>query len=393
MIASKDVKIVHVADTHLDPKLAFLGPKVYDRRRDFLNSFMKVVEYVVETKPHIFIIAGDLFDSINPRNPVRTFVLQAIRRIHSEGVRIFAVAGNHDSPRSQEEGMSPLSELEASGYMTFFSSSQDFHTVHLKAIDLDIAVTGISFDHSLNPNTNPLQHYNIKIPIEGDVNIAIMHYNFAGFRIPKHWEAPTISPENIPEDLDYLALGHVHSRGSMHIGRTLVAYPGSTERRSFNEEEDVSKGFLEVKVRHDDRAEASFVEIPARSLKTFEIVLDEKVENPIEHILKSVDKSKSETLARLIIRGSLPLDKIRNYNKAELLKHLEKKFFYTLIDDSELKCLFRKVELRTSITGPIEAYRKAVEAHMEKASNEEEKRVLEKTLTLGLTVLEEVGAW
>lgn len=388
----KDVRIIHVADSHLDPKLAFLGPKVYERRSDFWRSFMRVVEYVIETKPHILTITGDLFDSINPRNPVRTQVLQAIRRIHSEGIKVFAVAGNHDSPRSQEEGMSPLSELEASGYMTFFSSPRDFQVVHLQVEDLDIAITGISFDHSLNPNVDPLQHYNLKIPAEGDVNIAMMHYNFTGFRILKHWEAPTIQSKSLPEDLDYLALGHIHSSGTMHMGRTLIAYPGSTERRSFNEEEDTRKGFLDVTIHHGDGAEANFIEVPARPLKTFEIIFDENVENPIEHALKSMIEGKPEVLARLIIRGSLPLDRIRNYSKAELLKKLENRFFYTLIDDSELKCLLRELKLSTSPAGPMEAYRRAVEVHMKRA-DEEEGRMLARALDLGLMVLEEVGAW
>lgn len=391
MTILRDVRVVHVADSHLDPKLTFLGPKVYERRQDFMKSFMRVVEYVVETKPHVLIIAGDLFDSINPRNPVRTCVLQAIRRIRSEGVKVFSVAGNHDSPRSQEEGMSPLSELEASGYMTFFSSPRDFKVEHLQVEGLDIAVTGISFDHSLNPNVDPLQHYNLKMPTEGDVNIAVMHYNFTGFRIPKHWEAPTILSKSLPEELDYLALGHIHSSGSMRMGRTLIAYPGSTERRSFNEEEDAKKGFLDVTLRHDGGAEARFIEVPARPLKTFEVVFDEKVENPVEHALGSVENGP-ETLARLVVRGSLPLDRIRDYSKAELLKRLENRFFYTLIDDSELKCLFREVKLSTSLTGPVEAYRKAVEAHIEKAG-EEEKRILDRALSLGITMLEEMGAW
>lgn len=365
---------------------------MYERRFDFLKSFMRVVDYVLDTKPHIFIIAGDLFDSINPRNPVRTRILQAIRGIYSKGVKVFAVSGNHDSPRSQEEGMSPLSEFEASGYLTFFSSPKEFQVSHLQVDDLEVAVTGISFDHSLSTNVDPLQHYKLKIPVEGDVNIAVMHYNFTGFRIPKNWEAPTIQPKSISSDLDYLALGHIHSSGHTRIGRTLIAYPGSTERRSFNEEEDREKGFLDVTIHHGGDAEVKFIETPARQLKTFEIAFDENVERPVEHALKSVVEYGPDVLVRVIIKGGLPLDRIRSYSKAELLKRLENRFFYTLVDDSELRCMPRELKLDTSLTGPVEAYRRAVEAHMERAG-EEEKEMLEKALSLGLRVLEEVGAW
>ncbi|RLF15629.1 MAG: hypothetical protein DRN06_05800, partial [Thermoprotei archaeon] len=115
------MRIMHVADVHLDPTFRYLGPKERERRRDFLSAFNYVVRKVLELKPDALLVAGDLYDRVNPRNPARVQVIRAFRRIHSEGVRIFVIGGNHDTPRSVEEGASPLHELDAAGYARFFS--------------------------------------------------------------------------------------------------------------------------------------------------------------------------------------------------------------------------------------------------------------------------------
>lgn len=386
------VKIVHTADNHLDPKLSYLGSKAMERRLDFYNSFKKVVDFVVENKPHLFLVSGDLFDSINPRNPVRTRVLQAFRKISSEGVKIFVIGGNHDMPRSQEEGMSPLSEIEAAGYAVFFSGFKEFHVEHLNIGGFDVAVTGLSYDPTLDASVNPLRYYNLKIPLEGDINIAMLHYNFSGFKIPKSWVAPTITPEDIPEGLHYLAMGHLHSYSNRVVKGASIVYPGSTERRSFNEEADERKGFVYVELGTSSQAKIDFVETPSRPMKTFQVTLDENVENPVARVVSEVPLADPQTLVRIIVKGRLTLDKMARYSKAELLNRLENRFFYVVVDDTELKCLLKEVKVTAEINSPIESYKAYFEEAMRKSEGSEAE-ILRKALEIGLKTLEEVGAW
>ncbi|MEZ0346795.1 MAG: DNA repair exonuclease [Infirmifilum sp.] len=386
------LKIVHTADNHLDPKLGYLGSKVQERRQDFYKSFLRVVEYVLEVKPDILLISGDLFDSINPRNPVRTNVLKAFRRISSEGVRIFLIGGNHDMPRSQEEGMSPLGEVEASGYATFLSDPAVFQVEHLKLEGFDVAVAGLSFDPTLDTNVNPLRARNLRIPIEGDINIAMLHYNFAGFRIPPSWAAPTITPEDIPPGLHYLALGHLHQFTHTTVKGAHVVYPGSTERRSFNEESDEKKGFVHAEIDGSGVVHLKFIETPTRPMKSFELSLDDKIEDPIAHVVSSIPFIDPKAQVRVKLRGSLPLEKIRLYSKAELVKRLENRFFHVTIDDSELKCILREVRISGEISSPLDSYRSYFEEALKNAVGEEAE-TLRLALELGMAVLQEVGAW
>lgn len=388
------VKLLHTADNHLDPKLSYLGAKAMERREDFLRAFRRVVEYALERKPHLFLVAGDIFDSVNPRNPVRTQVIRAFRRLHGEGIQAVVIAGNHDMPRSVEEGMSPLHELEASGYARFLSSPERPEVEHVKVEGLDVAVAGLSFNPAVPPEDNPLRYARAKLPVEGDVNIGLLHYNFTGVEAPPAWKAPSISREEVPRGFSYVALGHVHSRTVIDLGDAVAAYPGSTERRSFLEESDPAKGFLWVEIPHGGKPKLEFVETPTRSLKTVTVEVPPSVDDPVKHVLSLLSPSQPQLLLRLVISGLLPIRKVTKYSRAELLKHLEGRFFHVVVDDSGLRCTVEAPQqLQVQVKSPIEAFREEVAARAKNALLDEDRRALEKALELGVRALEEVGAW
>jgi DNA repair exonuclease SbcCD nuclease subunit len=388
------IRVVHTADNHLDPKFSFLGAKRFERRQDFFNSFRRVVEFAIERKANIFLVSGDLFDSVNPRNPVRTQVIRLFRRLSSEGVKVFMVAGNHDMPRSQEEGMSPLQEVEAAGYARFFSKTGEVEVEHLSISGLDVAVAGLSYDHTVGFDENPLRRNNVRLPREGDIAIAVMHYNFSGINVPPGWRAPRVSWEDFPENYLYVALGHVHSYMALPIrGKTLAAYPGSTERRSFQEEGDEAKGFLYVELNHDSPPRAEFITVPTRPMRTVKVSLSEDTQDPIREIVSRLPAPNPNLLLRLIVEGALPISKIARYNRAALLRELEERFFAASIDDMDLKCvLHRTVETGKEMKSPIDAFVEAVQELVRSAEGEE-KEIYKLALDVGRRVLEESGAW
>jgi len=390
-MSREKVRIIHLADSHIDPTFRYLGAKQYERRRDFLQAFLYAVKKTLELKPDMLIISGDLYDKVNPRNPARTKIMRALRRISHEGIEIYAISGNHDTPRSIEEGASPLHEIEASGFIKYFSKTSEMEAYHIKVGSLDICISGASFNHTFPEELDPLEV--MTPPTEGDINIAILHYNFTPVKIKPIWIAPTIRETSIPKNLHYLALGHIHNFQKIRIGDTWIIYPGSTERRSFAEE-DEPKGFVYLELSTDGMQKIEYIQTNPRPLKTIELNLKRR-ENPVEKVVKVAMKhANPKTILRLKIKGQLPLEELVKYNREEILRNLEQKFFHIIIDDRELEYLFEEIEIESIETlDPIKLYENYLINLIKKAEEEGAqiaKSLRQAALELGRKLLEEV---
>ncbi|WML34072.1 exonuclease SbcCD subunit D [Clostridium sp. OS1-26] len=88
------MKIIHTGDWHIG-KIVHQVHMTEDQRY-ILNEFIKVIE---EEKPHVIVIAGDLYDrSVPPVEAVELLDQMFSRILIDLKVPIMAIAGNHDSP-------------------------------------------------------------------------------------------------------------------------------------------------------------------------------------------------------------------------------------------------------------------------------------------------------
>ena len=391
-MTKKTVRIVHVSDTHLDPTARYLGPKELERRKDFLRAFNHVISRTRELKPDVMLIAGDLYDRVNPRNPTRMWVMKAFRKLHHDGVRIYIIGGNHDTPRSVEEGASPLHVLDAAGYVRFFSRINDMEADTVDINGYSVCISGASFNHTLPHEEDPIRV--MKTPREGDINIAILHYNYGPARPPPMWSAPTIRETNVPKDLHYLALGHYHRYYVARVGLTHIVCPGSTERRSFAEEGE-SKGFVYAELDEKGVKKLEFLETNPRPLKTVSVTIREEDANPTRKVIMAVKNlSDLNMILRIRVRGRISLKKLIQYSRDEILKELSDLFFYTLIDDRELEYTLEQPELGgIEEFSPLKLYDNYLTRLLNGVDDEEKRKILQEALQTGKRLLEEAGAW
>ncbi|RLB32905.1 MAG: hypothetical protein DRH12_18975, partial [Deltaproteobacteria bacterium] len=150
------IKVVHTADNHLDPTLRAYLHLRDQRRRDFWNSFKMVLDYSYKNRVDFLLISGDLFDKINPRNPIRANLMKWFKKLHDIGTRIVFFGGHHDMPKSVEEGASPIREFAEAGYVVFLSKRNEPEVAHFKVNDYDVCVSGMSYNFSLLPGEDPL---------------------------------------------------------------------------------------------------------------------------------------------------------------------------------------------------------------------------------------------
>jgi DNA repair exonuclease SbcCD nuclease subunit len=105
---SRSLKIAHLADLHLgfrqfDRQTAKGGNQ---READVALAFARAVDELLEQRPHLIVVAGDIFHSVRPTNPAILFLFQQLQRLRVAlpDTPVVLVAGDHDTPRTSETG-------------------------------------------------------------------------------------------------------------------------------------------------------------------------------------------------------------------------------------------------------------------------------------------------
>ena len=381
------VRAIITADTHLDPIAANFGPERFERKGDHLKCFEELVDYAKKERPELLLIGGDLFDVRNPNNFARAAVMRDFRSLHDAGVRIFIVGGHHDTPRSTLEGTSPLAVYGNSGFAHFFADPTNPKSVVLDYQGFKVSVTGVGHNPLHELGNDPVDAVPRKL--EGDFNIVIAHAPVQGFT---GWtgDEPIIKPSSIPESVNLLAVGHFHNHQEKRAGKTLIVYPGSTERVDFAEEED-EKGFVWAEFSKDGSVSSSFVKTSARKYKTVSIPFPD-VPRPLDPLKKELEKTFDPGIVlRVVIVGRVNPANAAGYRRSELQLFAQGKVFHCFVEE---KFDFETPEAIT--VGPRTTPRKEFEAYFERriaAAKEEERAFLREAMQLGAAKLDEAGVW
>jgi exonuclease SbcD len=326
------LKVLATADNHLDFSAVQFGPKRYERKMDFQNCFISVMDYALKNKPDVVLLGGDLFDSINPRNPPRSFLMRTFRELHDKGIHVIAVSGEHDTPKSFEEGSSPLSVYAESGCIIFCQSYEKPTPVAFNSRDGDkVVVTGLSRSPFAGPGTDPLEQFTPKDNAE--IKILLTHYPISGFEgyFPND---PVIQLSSVPRDYQLVVSGHLHRHQEMQSRETFLVYPGSTERASITEAPD-GKGFVWLELNKKGLvSKPKFIATPARSAKLLEYPIPS--EGDLTTLLKAeLERLKDPQLALwLRLTGKTTPQHLATYKRPILQAAGADLFFHVSIEDA-----------------------------------------------------------
>ena len=102
------MRLVHISDLHLGfrqyQRLTPAG--INQREADVAASFRRVIDKVIELRPDIVVVAGDVFHNVRPTNPAILHAFAQLSRLRQAlpDTIVVVIAGNHDTPRSSETG-------------------------------------------------------------------------------------------------------------------------------------------------------------------------------------------------------------------------------------------------------------------------------------------------
>lgn len=224
------LRIAHLADLHLGfRQFERQSPRGGNQREaDVALAFRRAVDDVLTQRPHLIVIAGDVFHSVRPTNPAILFFFQQLQRLRSEmpDCPIVVVAGNHDTPRSAETG-SILRLYEALGVELALDTPRNlvFPAIDCTVLAVPHAALMQAERPALRPDPGAATTYRVllthgAVPGLGDQR-GTMEYG--GADLSRHQLAPA--------QWDYVALGHYHVA---HQVEPNVWYAGALEYVSPN---------------------------------------------------------------------------------------------------------------------------------------------------------------
>jgi len=274
------LKILHTADWHLGKKL-----QEFPRLEEQKLVLEEIVQLCEEEEIDLVLLAGDIFDSFNPNHEAVELLYKTLKKLSNNGRRlIVAISGNHDStqfveapdPLARELGIIFYSKYDSIvrtgtvGYgMEITKSEPGFIEVRFPHIAFPVRIILAPYANEvllktyLGDGDKEESLRNILSEKWGTiadaycdkegVNLFMGHFFFV-----KEGEKPEPEPEserpilhvggaqalytkNIPHQIQYAALGHLHRYHSVDRERFPAVYSSSPLAYSFSEADQEKK--------------------------------------------------------------------------------------------------------------------------------------------------------
>ena len=217
------MKLAHLADLHL-------GFRQYDRQTprggnqreaDVADAFRRAVDDLLEQRPDLILVAGDVFHSVRPTNPAILFLFQQLHRLRTglPDTPVVMIAGTHDTPRSVETG-TILRLYEALGVEVVVDQAR-----RITFSQLDCSVLAVPHQALMQAERPAMR------PQRGTtLNVLLVHGALPGVGerrgTMEYGGAPLQLEDLAPAQWDYVAMGDYHVA---HQVEANAWYAGSIE--------------------------------------------------------------------------------------------------------------------------------------------------------------------
>ena len=300
---------IHCADLHLDSPFEGIhdvDPQVARvLRHSTFNSFERIVFLAIEREVDFIVIAGDVYDSADQSLRAQIRFHDFLKRASEAGIQCFLIHGNHDPLNSWD------AKLDLPLNCHRFGGDSVTKLTATRNGDPLADIYGISF-----PTRDVNENIAVQFSRDGDAPFAIgvLHCNLGGD--PNH---DNYAPCNIDDlqraNMDYWALGHVHTRNVVSPQDPCVVYPGNIQGRSVRETGE--RGCYLVRVDHKFVIDLEFLptdvvrwfgpddaSLDVKNIDSFDLLLTELTEVR-ERLRSKADGRASIARIRLVGRSEL----------------------------------------------------------------------------------------
>ncbi len=283
------MKILHTSDWHLGRTL--YGRKRYEEFEAFLNWLMEAIH---QNNVDALLVAGDVFDTSTPSHRSQELYYHFLCQVAASSCRhVVVVAGNHDSPSFLDAPKALLKALDVHVVGSISKNPEDEVLVlldaqntpelivcavpYLRDRDIRVAEAGESLEDKEQKVVNGIcNHYTAVIDLAeqkrtalgADIPVVVMGHLFTaggqtiegdGVRELYIGSLAHVTADIFPENVDYVALGHLHVPQKVHHSE-MVRYSGAPLPMGFGEASQQKR--IYVVEFHNRAATVQFMDIP-----------------------------------------------------------------------------------------------------------------------------------
>lgn len=236
------MKLLHLSDLHLGIKL-----KAHNLIPIQTQILEDILSFVKKERMDGVIIAGDIYDSVNPPDAAVELFEHFLLRLSRLHTKVFVISGNHDDDAKLSFGSEFFKESDIfiaksyKGSVSKYSLQDEYGPIHFYLLPYLTANT-VRAMHPEEKNiknchdalTFVLKNINLN---KEERNVLIAH-QFVGNALQSDSETVYLGGSEIVEpslfsDFDYVALGHIHT--AQHIWRDHIRYCGTMFSYSISE--------------------------------------------------------------------------------------------------------------------------------------------------------------
>lgn len=363
------MQILHISDTHL-------GVRRYNlesRENDVYEVFGNLIDIAINEHVNAVIHTGDLFDTYHPYPNSIKVAIDNLKKLKDKGIPFISIPGDHDTPKRRgmiypqrllvdlellklltDEKVGPNSDKIRPAHYDISNNGMTLRIYgikHIPTISRDLLIDSL---HNLKP--------------EGDRKILMMHQ---GLRSLLPFEgAWQIEEGDLPDGINYYAMGHFHTRFKERVKSGILAIAGSPD---IIREEEI-EGYNRFKKG------AFLVDLSKKEVEVYDINLDirpqeivtlhvEKIDVELDLLTKKYSAYKKKPILHIILEGS-PVSKMSIFKKLSRLECCTE--FYRVVKDNTTSGREEKIELPSehTITDIITSYLKS------KGYNDEEAKLI-----------------
>ena len=325
------MRILHFSDLHIgvenygrtDPQTG-----LSTRLVDFLSALDEVVEYALSENVDLVLLAGDAYKGRDPSQTHQREFAKRLARLSSAGVPAFLLVGNHDLPHAvgRATAIEIFHTLEVPNL--YVGDQLQTYTISTRKGPLQVMALpwprrsgllsreesrGLTIDQVREEIERRFADYTQRLVERLDPSIPAVlagHVSINGAvasteRSMMLGQDHTIFPSAVHrQELDYVALGHIHKQQVIRPENPMVVYSGSLQRVDFSEEAD-TKGFCVIDL--DPSApqgrrlqDFRFQPVKARPFLTIEVKVPPGDQDPTSTVMRAImRRNVSGSIVRL----------------------------------------------------------------------------------------------